>query len=301
MSGLLASEPEQVAFHTPDGFWVHADYYGPTTKYVSGPIVILLHAEGADREVWKPLIDPLQEAGFVVLALDMRGHGASSTSETRTQLANRDPRLFQDVQHDLHGAYDWLAKQEYVDRARFALVGAGAGAGSALQYAAKDRSVDTVVCLSPEQQAPGLDPAGDLGQIHGRQILLIASEDEQEACKLLTKRSQDTQTYFYEGAEGQRGGTDILGKLPGIEKRIVSFLSRSVGQPSRSVVYGSINSNIYHTAGSRWIDEISRGNLRHYSSAREAEQRGLRASRSKGPRGKKIQEKTERRQPPANP
>ena len=41
----------------------------------------------------------------------------------------------------MRGAYDWLAQQPKVDRARFALVGASVGCSVALQYAAKDRSV----------------------------------------------------------------------------------------------------------------------------------------------------------------
>ncbi|MEO0250522.1 MAG: glutamate--tRNA ligase, partial [candidate division WOR-3 bacterium] len=41
--------------------------------------------------------------------------------------------------------------------------------------------------------------------------------------------------------------------------------------PSQSVVYGSINSHIYHVRGSRWIERIGASNLRYYSSPEEAE------------------------------
>lgn len=296
-----AAEPQQVAFNTADGFWVHADYHGPTTHYVAAPIAILLHAEHSDRQAWKPLIEPLHEAGFVILALDMRGHGQSATSETRARLEQRDPQLFRDIQNDLRGAYDWLAQQEYVDRARFALVGAGAGAAVALQYAAEDRSVDVVVCLSPTTTTPGLDAAGDLGQIHGRKILLVATQAEQDECDQLAKRTTGVQAHTCKDLDGTPRGTDILDAAPKIQERIVDFLVRGVGRPTMTTVYGSIRSRVYHAAGSAWIKEISTTNLRHYSSPREAETRGLRPSKSKGPRGGKGSAGQLRRPPRDSP
>lgn len=121
---LDAEEPRKVAFSATDGFWVHADYYGPTSSYNPGAMVIMLHEENSDRTAWAPLIQPLRDAGFVILALDLRGHGDSATSGTRARLEQRDPQLFRDMQHDLRGAYDWLAQQKDIDRARFAIVGA---------------------------------------------------------------------------------------------------------------------------------------------------------------------------------
>ncbi|MFH0982647.1 MAG: UbiD family decarboxylase domain-containing protein, partial [Planctomycetota bacterium] len=50
-----------------------------------------------------PLIPKLHEAGFAVLALDMRGHGESvqpATMRLRERVAQRDPALFNDMHHD---------------------------------------------------------------------------------------------------------------------------------------------------------------------------------------------------------
>jgi hypothetical protein len=78
-------------------------------------------------------------------------------------------------------------------------------------------------------------------------------------------------------------GTAMLGVVPEIEKEVVEFLKTAVGEPTATTVYGSIERNVYHEAGSKWLPEIAATNLRYYSSPQEAEARGLRAAKSKGP------------------
>lgn len=275
------NEPQLVQFNAADGFWIYADYCAPTSSYVAAPIIILLHAEQADRSSWAPLVPHLREAGFAVLALDLRGHGASANSDTSRQLADLDSRLFRDMQDDLRGAYDWLAAQKGLDRARFALIAAGRTVGVATRYAATDLSVDALVCLSPQLGQEGLDPVGDLGQIHGRHLLFLGASDERSTCEALAKRAPGARTWF---CDSEKRGTGLLGQAPDIEKQIVRFLHESLGRPSSRTVFGSIRSNIYHQANSGWIARINPSNLRHYSSPREAEARGLRAARSDGPR-----------------
>ena len=75
----------------------------------------------------------------------------------------------------------------------------------------------------------------------------------------------------------------MFGKVPHLEQQLVDYLARQVGPATDSTVYGSINSDIYHLPGSGWIDRINPSNMRHYSSPREAEARGLRKARSRGP------------------
>jgi pimeloyl-ACP methyl ester carboxylesterase len=278
----VAAEPQAVSFNAADGMRIAADYYPrPAAEQTDAPMVILLHMYRSDRKAWGPLIDPLHQAGFAILALDLRGHGESATTETRDAVLSRDTEVFRKVQNDLRGAYDWLAQQPHLDRARFALVGASVGCSIALQYAAKDRSVDAVVCLSPGLNYLGLDSAGDLRQVTGRKILMLATEDERDVPYTLQKGSDGVQVHVYKGAKAH--GTDMFGAVPDIEKEIVAFLKPAVGEPAKTAVFGSIESNVYHLPDSGWLERISPTNLRYYSSPQEAEARGLRASKSKGP------------------
>ncbi len=277
-----AVEPQRVSFPTADGVRLAADYFPPTTSQRGGaPIVILLHMYRSDRTAYAPLVPPLHEAGFAVLAIDLRGHGESATTETRDAVLKRDPEVFRKMQEDVRGAYDWLAQQANVDRARFALVGASVGSSIALQYAAKDRSVDAVVCLSPGLNYMGLDSAGELHQITGRKILLLATEDERDAPYTLQQQNPDLQVHIDMGHQAH--GTNMFGVVPGLEREVVAFLKAGVGEPTTTTVYGSIERSVYHEANSGWLKEIAPTNLRYYSSPKEAESRGLRAAKSKGP------------------
>jgi len=75
------------------------DYYPPpVANRGTAPMVMLLHMDRSDRQAWQPLVAPLHEAGFAILALDLRGHGDSASTETRDAAANRDPELFKKMQ-----------------------------------------------------------------------------------------------------------------------------------------------------------------------------------------------------------
>jgi pimeloyl-ACP methyl ester carboxylesterase len=187
------------------------------------------------------------------------------------------------MQNDVLGAYDWLAEQSGVDRARFALVGASVGASVALQYAAHDRSVDALVCLSPGLSHCGIDSAGDMRQVTGRKVLLLATEDERDApYTLKAKGAAGVEVKVYRGDNAH--GTDMFGVVRGIEKEIADYLKEAVGGPTTTTVYGSIERDIYHPPDSGWVKRISPSHLRYYSSPQEAETRGLRATKSKSPR-----------------
>jgi pimeloyl-ACP methyl ester carboxylesterase len=274
-------EPKPVSFPAADGMKIAADYYAPpSTNRGDAPLVILLHMYRSDRKAWEPLIAPLQEAGFAILALDLRGHGESATTETRDAVVKRDAATFKKMQADVRGAYDWLAAQEHVDRARFALVGASVGCSIALRYAAQDRSVDALVCLSPGLNYMELDSTGDMRQITGRKILMLATADERDAPYTLKQRGQSVETHIYDDQKAH--GTQMFGVVAGIEKEIATFLKSGVGGSATTLVVGSIEKNIYHQPGSEWAKQISPTNLRYYSSPAEAEARGLRGAKTPG-------------------
>jgi len=48
----------------------------------AGPTVLLLHAGGEQRDVWTPVAAALRERGLRTVAVDLRGHGASSGRAT---------------------------------------------------------------------------------------------------------------------------------------------------------------------------------------------------------------------------
>ncbi len=279
---VLAVEAQPVTFETYDGETIHGDYYGRQPTETGTPMVILLHMYRSDRAAFKPLIEPLHKAGFAILAIDMRGHGQSATEDTRRRVMQAETAVFEEMYDDVRAAYDWLANQEGVDRSRFALVGASVGCSVALDYAARDRSVDVLVCLSPGINYLGLDSKHDIQAIKGRKLWLVAANNvkDKQAVGTLGALDQGAET---EIITGDFHGTHMFGHVPGIENRIADYLKKNVGKPTKSTVYGSINKDIYHMPGSGWIERIKARNMRHYSSPQEAKARGLRKSKSRGP------------------
>lgn len=280
-SPAASAVQKDVQLTTRDGFAIFADYYPPKKSAEPAPFVILLHMYRSDRTAWTPMIEPLRDAGFAVMSLDMRGHGQSATSDSQRRVEERDPEIFHEMQNDVRAAYDWIVQQPNVDRSRFALLGASVGCSVAIQYAAKDKSVDAVACLTPGTNYLGLNTEEDIRQIRGRNILLVAVTGEREASEKLATMCDGAEAKIYQG-DGH--GTRMFESVTRVIPETVEFLRKNVGSASNAQVYGTINSNIYHLADSKWIPEIAPHNLRAYSSAAEAESRGLRKSKSKGPR-----------------
>lgn len=282
------ASPQRQVVHFPaeDGFTIYGDYYAPANADHPAPIVILLHMYRSDRSAWKPLIPALHNAGFAILAIDLRGHGDSATAPTREAVMNRDTRTFEEMYKDVWGAYTWLSGQPNVDRSRFALVGASVGCSVALRYAAFDRSVDAVVCMTPGTDYLGLDSRVDIRQIEGRKLLLLATADERKAVDELAEIGHGVDKKIF---DGRAHGTRTFGVVGGVEKEIADYLRKAVDGPSGPPVFASVRShgNVYHEQGSGWIAKMTRENIRVFSSAQEAEARGLRKARNNGPHDRK--------------
>lgn len=70
---------EQVSLTSEDGISLEAWYRPPE----NGAAIILLHGAGASRESLRPYLSMLVHHGYGVLALDLRGHGASGGKTNR--------------------------------------------------------------------------------------------------------------------------------------------------------------------------------------------------------------------------
>lgn len=104
------------------------------------PAVVLVHDYGRSREQMLPLIRPLHEAGFVVLALNLRGCGSSASS----------PQLFGLREWmDVKAAVEMLQRRPFVDDTRISAVGIGSGANAVLLAAAEGTQIHAMVLQNP--------------------------------------------------------------------------------------------------------------------------------------------------------
>jgi uncharacterized protein len=103
------------------------------------PAVILIHGWGGNAQTMLPLMLPLHQAGFAVLAVDARCHGRSDEDSFSSL-----PRFAEDVEH----AMDWLKLRPAIDPDGIALVGHSVGAGAVLLVASRRNDVAAAVSLA---------------------------------------------------------------------------------------------------------------------------------------------------------
>lgn len=103
--------------------------------------VVLVHGHGATRQQILPLVKPLHEAGFVVVAIGLRGDGAAAATHGETFGLNEAL--------DVKSAVEMLRRQPGVDPNKIALVGVGTGANAVMIAADRDPLVAATVSIGP--------------------------------------------------------------------------------------------------------------------------------------------------------
>lgn len=103
------------------------------------PAVIVLHGWGGNAAMMLPLAPALHAAGYAVLLIDARCHGASDADDFASL-----PRFAEDAEH----AFDWLARLPGIDARRIALLGHSVGAGAVLLAASRKPGVGAVVSVA---------------------------------------------------------------------------------------------------------------------------------------------------------
>jgi len=197
---------------TKDGVRLKGAYYRPAATEAPG--IVLLHMLGRNRHDWDAFARQLQEAGYGVLAIDLRGHGESEGKREWSKMVQ-----------DAAIAVDFIRSRPEINPDRIVLIGASIGANIAINYAAQDPDIKGVALLSP-----GLDYRGvtttDAVKAYGKRPLFLAASSEdayaygsaQELGRMADGRVQLLLL------DGQGHGTQMLGKDDGLEEAILTWL-----------------------------------------------------------------------------
>lgn len=165
-------------FNAPDGAKIAVTYYPPIVR--PAPAALLLHMLGRNKGDWEAFAKTLQKQGWAVMAMDLRGHGASAGPADWTKSPG-----------DVEAAMKVLAARPEVDPNRTAIVGASIGSNLALIAGAADSRISAVAALSPGLDYMGLKPGDTIDKFGDRPVLLVASEDDSysaEAVKQLAPK-----------------------------------------------------------------------------------------------------------------
>jgi len=155
LPALLMAAPttREMSLTTPDGFTIKGTLTLPEGKG-RHPVVILAHQFKSDRAGWAPLTEKLQARGIATLALDLRGHGASTQKAGAAITVTDDFEAsskavgFDKIPGDLAQAAAWVRKQPGIRANRLALAGSSVGATSVLLAGPAIHPV-AVLALSP--------------------------------------------------------------------------------------------------------------------------------------------------------
>jgi dienelactone hydrolase len=186
---VAAPGATEMTLTSADGFALKGTLTLPAAKG-KAPVVILAHQFGANRAGWAPLAERLAVRGIGTLALDLRGHGASTqkagaaVAVTENFMASAKAVGFDQIPADLAQAAAWLRKQPGVDGRRIGLAGASVGAFSVLLASPEVKPV-AILSLSPAGSGAFGNGALDnlkAAQLRGRAtVLVLASSDDKEA------------------------------------------------------------------------------------------------------------------------
>ncbi len=193
------ADAEIVTVEAYDGLTLVGEFYPSASE--PAPTVLLLHMLGSRRNAWQPLIPSLSDAGYNVLAVDLRGHG-------ETQGAQDWPAAERDVTTWL----DWLGEQPSVLPDQIAIVGASIGANLALSGCAFDERCVTAVALSPGLDYRGVVTESAINEgLTERSALLVASQrDTYSADSVKTLATQASGELGLQLYSGRAHGTDLF-------------------------------------------------------------------------------------------
>lgn len=191
---------------------------------------LLLHMMPSTKESWANFAPLLAEAGFTVLAIDLRGHGQSQGSPTHPL----DYRLFTPSEHrekrlDVEAARAWFEQEQGIAPVNLAVVGASIGANLALQLTAHFPDIPAVVALSPGFDYQGIT-ALDKVRLYrpGQQLLLAASEEDNLSFRTNRELMEiKPDSYLHEFADAGHG-TTLFVNMPEFMVKVALWLSDHV-------------------------------------------------------------------------
>jgi dienelactone hydrolase len=216
-----AASPQNVSLRTEDGLTLLGSLYLPARP---GPGVILLHMQTRSRDDWQGVAGRLADAGFVALAIDLRGHGASDPPPPGS-----DPGDLSRMMLDVKAARTFLASRADVVQGRVGVAGASIGANLAVLFASADPTVRSLALLSVGLDYRGLRTEAPMAKLGKRPVLMVASEEDTYAANSARRLSQqEGGTREVRLLSGAGHGTVMLSRQADLAAALVDWFRRTL-------------------------------------------------------------------------
>lgn len=231
LPGITQNKPtdKEVSFFTSDSILIQATYRYPTLQKAPFPAIILIHQGGSTREEWLelPLVDQLIEAGYAILAYDIRLHGKSGKDGEFEDLYNNPNR----APLDLLAAIDYLVHDDQVDTSRIGIMGASIGGNLACVAASSPAfPIKSAVSISSKVQAVQ-NLSGTTDPLSLQNTFHIASREEQDGMRAKWAHELyaiTTGTRKVEIATGDKHGSYILREHLPLQAEIVLWFKETL-------------------------------------------------------------------------
>jgi alpha-beta hydrolase superfamily lysophospholipase len=217
--GATLEAAETIALRTSDGTALSAVWHASARP---APAVLLVHMLTRSHADWDLTAQALNVSGFGVLALDLRGHGASEGASN----------ALGSMQLDVQTALDWLKTRPDVVTDRLGITGASLGASLAVLAAAADPAVRSIALLSPASEYRGLRCEAAMRRFAERSgaVMLVASTGDPYALRSAhhfeTMGSGPRDLRVIDGTNAH--GTTLLNVRPDLVTSLVDWFRRSL-------------------------------------------------------------------------
>ena len=216
---IASAKPMQLT--TSDGQQLQGNMTGRGTHGV-----LLIHGRNSSGAAWKLFAEKLVAKGYRVLALDLRGHGESSTATAN------DDSVFPLMVHDLQAGLKALKTYKVKS---ISIVGADIGANLALHAAAEESVVTNVALLSPGINIKGILASAPISKMGERPVLLAASEQDNYAKRsvtFLSSKAPGIKQLIL--SEGDANGIRMMDEDPGLEDSVLNWVAGNYGAAASS-------------------------------------------------------------------
>lgn len=217
---LLEARAQRVAFRTDDGVNIAATWYEPSFR--PAPAVILVHMLGRSRRDWDGFASRLASSGIGALAIDLRGHGESTSAGTG------DTPDYSAMVKDVAAARRYLNTRGDVRPSRIGIAGASIGANLAALDAAADPGIASVALLSPSLDYRGLRIEAAVRKYGNRPMLLVSSDDDPYARRSALDLEKTGGTRELLSLVGAGHGTNMLGRSSELPEALVDWFRRTL-------------------------------------------------------------------------
>jgi alpha-beta hydrolase superfamily lysophospholipase len=227
----VAGLEKTVQFDTTDGVTIVGSYY--PQKRAGRPSILLLHMLGRNRTTVADTAGRLHEAGFNVLAIDLRGHGESTQGKDHP--VRMEAFLSSDyaaMDQDVDAAVRYL-REQLGEKHELAIVGGSIGANLAMRKGAADAGVAAVVLLSPSLDYRGIVTTDAIPRYKDRPILILTTERDTSSLEGAKKIAEGLSgEKEFKVLPGLAHGTALLRSRPEIEEEVIDWLKRHL-KPSK--------------------------------------------------------------------